>query len=92
MRRTLGIHPLECPVCHATMVLLAVITRQEVSRRTLEHAKVPSEPFANDDGPALHYHLTGQDVPCWAIGVDPDPDERGPPVDYDLVDPAAPDM
>jgi hypothetical protein len=71
---------------------LAVITRQEVIRRILEHVKVHSEPVANHDGPARHFELTGQDVPCWAVGVDPDPDERGLPGHYDVVDPPAPDM
>jgi hypothetical protein len=74
------------------MVLLAVITRQEVLRRILEHVKVPDEPVANDDGPALHFDVTWQDVSCWAVGVDPDPDQRGPPVGYDVVDPPAPNM
>jgi hypothetical protein len=62
-RRTLGIHPLECPVCHATTVLHAVIIRQEVVRRIHEHLKVPSESVVKDDGPGLHVELTGEDVP-----------------------------
>lgn len=31
---------------------------------------------------------------CFAyalLGLDPDPDERGPPTDWDLVDPPAPE-
>jgi hypothetical protein len=50
-----------------------------------------NEPLANADGPGLHLDVTGEEVPCWAVGVDPDPGERGPPVDYDVVDPSAPD-
>ncbi len=42
MRRTLGINVLQCPVCHATMLLLAVITRREVIDRILTHVKVHS--------------------------------------------------
>jgi len=42
MRRTLGINVLQCPVCQATMVLLAVITRREVIDRILTHVKVHS--------------------------------------------------
>jgi hypothetical protein len=91
MRKTLGINPLACPVCSATMVLLAVITKQEVIRRILTHVKVPREPAANDDAPALYYDVTGEPAPSWALGVDPDPDQRGPPAHYDRVDPPAPD-
>jgi hypothetical protein len=63
-----------------------------VIRRSREHVKGPTEPVANDDGPALHFEVTGENVPCWAVGVDPDSDERGPPVDYEVVDPPAPDI
>ena len=42
MRRTLGIHVLQGPVCQATMVLLAVITRSEGTNRILTHVKVHS--------------------------------------------------
>ena len=48
--------------------------------------------MANDDAPALYYDVTGEPVPVWALGVDPEPAERGPPVDYDVVDPPAPEM
>jgi len=92
MRRTFGIYVLCCPVCSATMALLAVITRQDVIAKILTHVKVPREPVANDDAPALYYDVTGEPVPAWALGVDPDPDQRGPPQDYDAVDPPAPEM
>ena len=92
MRRTLGINVLKCPVCQMTMVLLAVITRREVIDRILTHVKVPREPVEGDESAALYYDVTGEPVPSWVIGVDPDPDERGPP-DYDeLIDPPAPEM
>jgi len=42
MRRTLGINVLQCPVCQATMLLLAVITRSEGTNRILTHVKVHS--------------------------------------------------
>jgi hypothetical protein len=92
MRRTFGINVLCCPVCSATMVLLAVITQQHVIAKILTHVNVPREPVANDDAPALYYDVTGEPVPSWALGVDPEPDERGPPTDYDVVDPPAPDL
>jgi hypothetical protein len=91
MKRTFGINVLCCPVCQATMALLAVITKQEVIAKILTHVNVPREPVAKDDAPARYYDVTGEPVPSWAVGVDPDPDERGPPIDYDVVDPPASD-
>jgi len=92
MRRTLGINVLQCPVCQATMLLLAVITKREVIDRILTHVKVPREPVEGDEPAALYFDVTGEPVPSWVIGVDPEPDERGPP-DYDeLIDPPAPEM
>ena len=92
MRRTLGINPLRCPVCQATMSLLAVITKPDVILKILSHVKVPRCPVNTEQTPALYYYdVTGEPVPRWAVGVDPDPDERGPPVDYDVVDPPAPE-
>lgn len=40
----------------------------------------------------LHYDVTGEPVPEWAVGVDPDPGERRPPQDCNVVDPSAPGM
>ena len=74
------------------MVLLALITKQDVIAKILTHVKVPREPVQSDDAPARHFDVTGEPVPDWAVGVDPDPGERGPPVDYDAVDPPAPEM
>jgi hypothetical protein len=73
------------------MALLALITKRDVIAKILTHVKVPREPVANDDAPALYYDVTGEPVPAWAVGVDPDPAERGPPVGYEGVDPPAPD-
>ena len=91
MRRTLGINVLQCPVCQATMLLLAVITKREVIDRILTHVKVPREPVEGDEPAALYFDVTGESVPAWAVGVDPDPDERGPPTDWEFVDPPAPE-
>ena len=90
MKRTFGINVLCCPVCQSTMVLLALITKQEVIAKILTHVKAPREPVANDKLPARYYDVTSEPVPPWAVGVDPD--ERGPPQDYDVVDPPAPEM
>jgi len=45
-----------------------------------------------DESAALYFDVTGEPVPAWALGLDPDPDERGPPMDWEFVDPAAPEM
>ena len=74
------------------MALLAVITRQNVIAKILTHVNAAREPVAKDDAPARYFDVTGQPVPAWAVGVDPDPDERGPPQDYDVMDPPAPDL
>ena len=48
-------------------------------------------PTRRADEPSVAYwDVSGQPMPSWAVGVDPIPDERGPPVDYDGVDPPAP--
>ncbi len=74
------------------MIVLAVITRREGIDRILSHVKTPRESVETDGAPALYFDVTGEPVPSWVIGVDPDPDERGPP-DYDeLIDPPAPEM
>jgi len=36
-----------------------------------------------------YFDVTGESVPAWAVGVDPD--ERGPPTDWEFVDPPAPE-
>ena len=90
--RTFWINLLQLPVCQVTMLLLAVITKREVIQRIMKRSRVPREPVEADEPAALYYDVTGEPVPSWVIGVDPDPDERGPP-DYDeLIDPPAPEM
>jgi hypothetical protein len=39
----------------------------------------------------LHFNVTGEPIPPWAVGVDPVPEQRGPPADHDVVDPPTPD-
>jgi hypothetical protein len=51
-----------------------------VIAKILTLVNVPREPAANGDAPARYYYdVTGEPVPAWAVGVDPDPDEPGPP-------------
>ena len=80
-----------CPVCSATMVLLAVITQKETIRRILTHVKVPPTALTNDATSMLYFDVTGEPVPDWARGVDPEPAERGRPEDWDVVDRPAPE-
>jgi len=54
--------------------------------------KVPREPVEGDESAALYVDVTGEPVPSWVLGPDPDPDERGLPTDCELVDPPAPEM
>ena len=64
MRRTLGINVLQCPVCQATMPLLAVITRREVIDRILTHVKVRREPIEWTRPPTSAGHWT---TTSWSI-------------------------
>ena len=73
------------------MVLLAVITKKETIRRILTHVKGARTAVTGDATSMLYYDVTGEPVPSWAVGVDPEPQERGPPADHDGVDPPAPD-
>jgi len=54
MRRTLGINILQCPVCQATMTLLAVITKQDVILKILSHLNVPRYALMADE-PSVAY-------------------------------------
>ena len=44
LKRTLRVDGLDCPRCHAQMVLLALITRPSVIERILRHLRLPSTP------------------------------------------------
>ncbi len=44
LKRTLGVDGLDCPRCHATMVVLALITASDVVERILDHLGLPSTP------------------------------------------------
>ncbi|HQP36689.1 MAG TPA: hypothetical protein PLI95_15995 [Polyangiaceae bacterium] len=58
-------------------VLLAVSTRREVIDQILTHVKVPRELVPSDELAAPYLDVTGESVSTWALGVDPDPDDRG---------------
>ena len=69
------------------MTLLAVITKHDVILRILSHVNLPRTALSSDATRVAYFDVTGESVPQWAVGVDPDPYERGPPADYDGVDP-----
>jgi hypothetical protein len=74
---------------------IAVITKQDVIERILAHLSIPPQPIAPGSG-AIGCDVTGEPIPEWVVGVDPDPpelevDERGPPGEAYFVDPPAPD-
>jgi hypothetical protein len=61
--------------------------------KILSHLKRGAGPQLTADGFSLQYDVTGEPIPRWAVGVDPAPeqDERGPPSDWDSIDPPASD-
>ena len=91
MRRMLGIEVLQCVHCLTTMRAIAVITKAEVIDKILSHVQLAAGPQLTADGYSLQYDVTGEPMPRWAMGVDPEPDagpeERGPPSDWDGIDP-----
>jgi hypothetical protein len=93
MRRTFGIEVLECTSCHATMRAIAVITQLNVIEMILSHVRLPLSPQPTVDGFSVQYEVTDEDIPDWVLGVDPEPEpcERGPPSQYDGVDPPSPE-
>ena len=68
------------------MILLAVITKREARRKPGTRNQ---EGEREGEWPKPERGGIGS---LQVLGVDPDPDERGPPTDWDLVDPAAPEM
>jgi len=85
---------LDCPGCHARLEPIAVIRRQDVIDRILRHLALPPVPAEPTHPDTVGIDVTGEPLPDWVVGVDPeppDPVERAPPRDWDCVDPPAPD-
>ena len=85
---------LACPRCSARLEPIAVIRRHEVIDRILRHLALPfvAAELTHPDTVALD--VTGEPMPDWVTGVDPDPPvpvERAPPGGWDGVDAPAPD-
>ena len=85
---------LACPRCHARLEPIAVIRRQDVIERILRHLALPLAAAELTHPDTVAVDVTGEPLPDWVVGVDPDPPdaiERAPPGDWDCVDPPAPD-
>jgi hypothetical protein len=95
MQRTFGIDPLRCPKCESKMKVLAVISQPEVVDEILAHVGLPVEPEVLADGCTLAFNVTGERIPEWAEGTNPQSElhgyERGPPCAFEGVDPPCPD-
>ena len=72
---------------------IAVITKAEIVSKILTHLRLPLSPEQLSDGCTLVYDVTDETMPTWAVGSDPDPDanERGPPDEFDSIDPPSPE-
>ena len=73
------------------MLAIAVITQRAVIDKILEHVRLPLSAQLTADGYSVRYEVPGESIPQWAIGVDPEPDERGPPASWEGIDPPSPD-
>ena len=90
LKRSFDFDILECTKCHARMRPVAVITRQDIVDKILVHLRLPLCPAALGRGSAIGYDVTGEPIGDWVVGVDPEPDERGPPSEAYCIDPPAP--
>ena len=94
MRRTLGVDPAECDRCRARLEPVAIITREAVIQRILAHLSLPVSAAAIGPGTTMAWDVTGEPMPDWVVGMDPEPplaDERSPPAAWDGVDPPGPE-
>jgi hypothetical protein len=57
--------------------------------RILAHLRLPLTPELVSDGSSVGFDVTGEPVPSWVVGTDPEPDGRGPPDRWDSVEPPA---
>jgi hypothetical protein len=62
MKRTLGINVLQCPVCRATMTLLAVITKPDGILKILSHLNVPRYALKADGPCVAYYDMSGEPI------------------------------
>jgi hypothetical protein len=92
LRHCFQVDILDCPRCHSRLQPIAVIRRQDVIDRILQHLSLPLRPEQLPDANALCFDVTGEPMPDWVEGLDPEPpqaDARAPPNQWDCIDPAA---
>jgi len=90
----MGIDPAECDRCGASLEPVAIITRDDVVQRILAHLSLPVSAAAIGPGRSMAWDVSGEPMPDWAIGMDPDPPlalERSPPDAWDGVDSPGPE-
>jgi len=90
MRRALGLDVLDCPRCHDRVKPVVVIEQEEVCSKILTHLKLPLRPEELADG-AVVYDVTAEpafDSDEWV--QDGASLSRGPPCNWDGIDPPAP--
>jgi hypothetical protein len=76
MRRTLGIDPAQCTRCDCRLKPIAIITRQDVVQKILAHLSLPQQPAPIGPGGSMGYDITGEPIPSWVMGVDPEAPEQ----------------
>ena len=93
LKRSFELDVTSCAKCGGILEPLAIITRQEIVDRILSHLRLPLRPEPLGCGETIACDVTGEPMPDWAIGVDPEPpaDARAPPDNWDGVDAPASD-
>ena len=99
MRRTFGLLVLMCPRCADLMRPVAVISQKVVIERILGHLQLPTCPVAVSAPHSFGLDVMGyelRDAPMadeWVQETDSEawgePTQRGPPDEFDGVDPPA---
>ena len=76
------------------MTPVAVIRRQDVIDRILQHLALPLTPTHPGHADTVAFDMTGELMPSRGEGIDPEPepDARAPPSDWDGVDRPAPNF
>ena len=96
LARTFGVDGLACPRCkHGRLRPIAVITKDQVVSKILAHLSLPVCPELLADECTVVYDVTGQSMPGWVVGADPEPPDqeaRGPPDGwFEGIDPPCPE-
>ena len=82
---------LQCTSCHVITLAVAVITQRALIGKNLSRVRLPLSAQLTADGYSVRYEVPGESIPQWAVGVDPEPDQRGPPASWEGIDPPSPD-